>query len=131
MSMDQDCEQEAQRILDRIAMMAKKARIGLKQSQGEAAFSAGLSVKAIQAVESAKNGHSMKLMVYLSYLGLTELLLNSLPDPERLTPIEKMAIAKGKTDSIRKARVSKNRHVVQSINPRMGVAEKKLPWKTE
>lgn len=140
MSIEHAYEQTAQSVLDRIAIAAKKKRLALQHSQEEAAFHAGVSIKAVQAVESAKNCHVMKLMTYLAYLGLTDALLASLPDPERLTPIEKMAISKGKVDDIKKARVSRTRkdsHEGNALNHATSkqayseVAEKKLPWKTE
>ena len=131
-------EESAQLVLDRIALAAKKKRLALQHSQEEAAFHAGLSIKAVQAVESASNCHVIKLMTYLAYLGLTDLILNSFPDPERLTPIEKMAISKGKVDDIKKARVSRTRKGAHKAGSQETgtastnkISDKKLPWKTE
>ena len=131
-------EESAQLVLDRIALAAKKKRLALQHSQEEAAFHAGLSIKAVQAVESASNCHVIKLMTYLAFLGLTDLILNSFPDPVRLTPIEKMAISKGKVDDIKKARVSRARkgahkagHQETGTASANTISDKKLPWKTE
>lgn len=130
MNTEYQYEESAQLVLDRIALAAKKKRLALQHSQEEAAFHAGLSIKAVQAVESANNCHVIKLMTYLAYLGLTDLMLNSFPDPERLTPIEKMAISKGKVNDIKKARVSRTRKENAEAS-QSKATDKNLPWKTE
>ena len=130
MNAEYQYEESAQLVLDRIAVAAKKKRLALQLSQEEAAFKAGLSIKAVQAVESANNCHVIKLMTYLAYLRLTDLMISSFPDPERLTPIEKMAISKGKVDDIKKARVSRTRKD-NAETSQAKATDKKLPWKTE
>jgi DNA-binding XRE family transcriptional regulator len=129
----QTYEIKAQAILDRLSLAAKKKRLSLRLTQEEAAFEAGVTIKTVQSLEQAKNTHMLKSMTYLVFLGLGNNIMQSMPNPERLTPIEQMSISKGKIDSIRRARVSRKK-ATPSTDADDKVSESRLsgsPWKTQ
>jgi transcriptional regulator with XRE-family HTH domain len=120
-------EEQAVILLERIALTAKKTRLSRKLSQQEAGFAAGVSIKIVQAVESAKNCQSLNLMTYLAYLDILGLFTATLPDPNRLTPVEQKIRSEKIVTEIKNARVSRDRpSTQQQINK---VASKSLPWK--
>jgi hypothetical protein len=121
-------EEQAQALLDRLAIVAKKRRLARNLSQQEAGFEAGVSIKIVQVIEGAKNCQGLNLMTYLAFLGILESFMNTLPDPSQLTPIEQTARTQKVVTEIKKARVSRHRASTRQDASLIG-SKKPLPWK--
>jgi hypothetical protein len=121
-------EEQAQALLDRLAIVAKKRRLARNLSQQEAGFGAGVSIKIVQAIEGAKNCQGLNLMTYLAFLGILESFMNTLPDPSQLTPIEQTARTQKVVTEIKKARVSRDRASTRQ-GASLIASKKPLPWK--
>jgi hypothetical protein len=124
----QTFEEQAQAMLDRLAIVAKKRRLARNLSQQEAGFEAGVSIKIVQAIEGAKNCQGLNLMTYLAFLDILPSLLNTLPDPSQLTPIEQAVRTKKVVTEIKKARVSRGRASTKNSKAQIA-SNKPLPWK--
>jgi transcriptional regulator with XRE-family HTH domain len=89
---NQTSEQAVTLMLARLSQVGRKQRLSNNISQVDQAEIAGISIKALQKIESSEGGNSSVLFKYLHSLGLLHLLYEALPDPSELTPIEKFAI---------------------------------------
>jgi transcriptional regulator with XRE-family HTH domain len=89
---NQTSEQAVTLMLGRMSQVGRKQRLSNNTSQADQAEIAGISIKALQKIESSEGGNSSVLFKYLHSLGLLHLLYEALPDPSELTPIEKFAI---------------------------------------
>ncbi|TXK98968.1 hypothetical protein BMR02_08110 [Methylococcaceae bacterium HT1] len=71
-----------------IASSTRFIRLQRNVDQESAANEAGVSLRTLQNIEAGKAVNSSSLFAYLSYLGLLDNMLATLPDPAKLTPIE-------------------------------------------
>jgi len=92
----QTSDQAVIAVLQRIAAAGRKQRLTRNISQKAQAELAGISIKALQKIEAGEGGNSSVLFKYLHSLDLLKAIYASLPDPDELTPIEKLAIQERK-----------------------------------
>ena len=97
-----------------IAASAKFVRLQRNVDQESAANDAGISLRTIQNIEAGKAVNSSSLFAYLSYLDLLDNMLATLPDPDKLTPME---LLRATTKRRSRARgVVKNQATTQASN---------------
>jgi transcriptional regulator with XRE-family HTH domain len=86
-----------------IASATKFVRLQRNLAQETIANEAGISLRTLQNIETGKPVNSSSLFAYLNYLDLLDNMLDTLPDPSQLTPMEIL-----KKTSNRRARASNN-----------------------
>jgi len=74
-----------------IAKSVRYTRIQRDIQQAQAAEESGISLRTLQNIEAGKAVSSSALVKYLSYLQLLDAMLATLPNPEELTPMERLA----------------------------------------
>jgi DNA-binding XRE family transcriptional regulator len=100
-------DQAVNAMLARLGEVSRQARIEQKRTQTEQAALAEISLRAAQNIEAGQSGQTAILFKYLFSLGLLDALYSALPDPQALSPLEQLAMAKDKP--VRPQRVSRNR----------------------
>ena len=74
-----------------IASATKRVRLQRNVGQETAANESAISLRTIQNIEAGKAVNSSSLFSYLAYLDLLENMLATLPDPNKLTPVEQLS----------------------------------------
>jgi len=75
---------------DKLASVVKYVRLQLNLEQQTVANEAGISLRTIQNIEAGKSVNASSLFAYLDYLGLLNGMLSNLPNPDALTPMERL-----------------------------------------
>jgi len=110
-------DQAVESVLIRLGESCRQARIGQNRTQVEQAALAEISLRAAQNIESGQSGQTAILFKYLFSLGLLGQLYGALPDPNEISPLEQLAMAKHKLKKPQRA--SRNRKVV-TTGPKWG-----------
>lgn len=76
-----------------IAKAAKYVRVQRNVNQDVAAEESGVSLRSLQNIEAGNPVKSTSLLQYLDYLNLLQPMLDTLPDPDQLTPMELLTSA--------------------------------------
>ena len=95
-------------IFKNIASSAQYVRLQHNVDQETAANESGISTRTLQNIEAGKPVNSQSLFLYLAYLGLLDDMVSTLPDPNKLTPMEQLKVAPKRRERARKKR---SRHI--------------------
>ncbi|GAA6133463.1 hypothetical protein NBRC116188_02520 [Oceaniserpentilla sp. 4NH20-0058] len=104
----------------RIGRVCKDARLSQNRTQAEQSELAEISLRAVQNIEAGQSGQTLILFKYLQSLGLLEVLVSALPDPEALTPLEQLAMEKARP--LKPKRISRKRRdkAEEKLTPKWG-----------
>ena len=91
-------------IFKNIAASAQYIRLQRNVDQNTAADESGISARTLQNIEAGKPVNSQSLFLYLAYLGLLDDMLSTLPDPNKLTPMEQLKVAPKRRERARMKR---------------------------
>jgi len=75
---------------NRLASVVKYVRLQLNLEQQTVANETGVSLRTIQNIEAGKSVNASSLFAYLDFLGLLQNMLSNLPNPDNLTPMERL-----------------------------------------
>lgn len=95
-----------------LAKTTKFVRLQRNVDQKTAANEAAISLRTIQNIEAGNAVNSSSLFAYLAYLNLLDNMLSTLPDPDKLTPIELLQAV-----PTRRARARKNASNIAEKKP--------------
>lgn len=80
-----------QNTFNKLASVVKYVRLQLNLEQQTVASETGLSLRTIQNIEAGKSVNTSSLFAYLEFLGLLKIMLANLPNPDKLTPMERLS----------------------------------------
>ena len=89
---------------DQIANASRHIRVKREIDQATAAEESGVSLRTIQNIEAGKAVNASTLFAYLEFLGLLSDMLATLPDPDKPTPMEILAVRKEQRTPVRSKR---------------------------
>lgn len=81
-------------LLVRMGLAIKKARLNLNSSKEEQSGIANISKNTAVNIEADRNSYSSNHFSYLDSIGLLDKLLNSTPDPNAISLIERAELVK-------------------------------------
>lgn len=112
----------------KVASATRHIRLLRDLDQETAAFETGISLRTLQNIESGQAVSGSTLFAYLDYLDLLKPMLETLPDPQQLTPMEQLKTIPQRRERARKKATNNAPSLISLAEGKHAPASMKKPF---